>query len=731
MATVDATGLQGSFDILVASNVAFATGTFTPFTYTWTTPAPATNQITAIGFLGDFTGAPSGTVNGFTVRDTSFATLLDITGLINPLPDFIDASSVGTSAEKFWTTVLAGDTTILAPADNPTIRMAGDGITATAGNAPTVGGNDSFQGRSFTVSDTNGTYIGDYVVLANNSTLNGGNDTFTDVLGVIYGDTFFSLDDSLVGGNDTIITTDLGVTAQRQQAEIYGDADDSSGLGNVTGGVDTVTLTNLRSAAAIYLDMDDTAGALVGGNDILQIETNIFGRAFTTVGDIFGDADQVSLDQFSSAAAVRGGNDAVTLRNTSAQNIYADFNDAGNRNIVGGDDTIIVESTFQPNQALPGVMVTGSVTGIFLDVDTFSTGLNNTFTGGNDTVTLLNTRYNVIYGDANGTTGPDAVLRGGNDTINVTFNRPDASSGPFIFGDFASVSSANATFGNDVINLDTRGSLPTIGQILADAGTVSSSSSNSYTMTFGDDRINILGDTGNLIFGDVSGGGISFATPSAVVFGNDIINAGDGNDFIHGDVVAGATFTGVSSTSGGNDILDGGLGNDFIDGGFGTNTASFASNALGVIVLLDGIPGTGTSGNLINAIGQGSDTLRNIQNVTGSSAEDIIIGDANANVLSGGASNDRLVGQDGNDTLNGDGGDDTLSGAMGNDILSGGGGVDLVNGGFGTDVLNGNAGNDTINGGSDNDQLFGGADNDTLNGQGGQDFLQGGSGDDT
>ncbi len=75
--------------------------------------------------------------------------------------------------------------------------------------------------------------------------------------------------------------------------------------------------------------------------------------------------------------------------------------------------------------------------------------------------------------------------------------------------------------------------------------------------------------------------------------------------------------------------------------------------------------------------------------ITGTSADEILIG---------GSTNDTLIGNAGNDVLQGN---------AGNDILQGGTGMDLLQGG---------AGNDTLDGGADADRLMGGAGNDTLTG---------------
>jgi Ca2+-binding RTX toxin-like protein len=81
------------------------------------------------------------------------------------------------------------------------------------------------------------------------------------------------------------------------------------------------------------------------------------------------------------------------------------------------------------------------------------------------------------------------------------------------------------------------------------------------------------------------------------------------------------------------------------------------------------IIGTGTSsGGLFgDALG---DTYLNIENLTGSAFQDILVGDDGINVLDGGLGRDSLSGGAGNDTLVGGAGADSLVGSEGVDIAS-------------------------------------------------------------
>jgi Ca2+-binding RTX toxin-like protein len=264
--------------------------------------------------------------------------------------------------------------------------------------------------------------------------------------------------------------------------------------------------------------------------------------------------------------------------------------------------------------------------------------------------------------------------------------------------------------------------------------------------------------------------------------GDDLLFGGAGNDTLYGD---GRTSVDTHDTGGsgpivtyadastlpsagapGNDVLEGGAGDDVLDGGGGSDTASYASDAAAAFVsLIGGIANDGFGG---------TDTLINIENVTGSAFDDQIIGDNNANILAGGDGHDYLRAGLGNDTLKGGNGDDFLDGQSGDDILDGGAGFDRAaysvgatagvtvdlriqgiaqnTGSQGMDILigiehlSGTRFDDVLTGDGGDNWLWGGSDmsgvtgNDTIRGGGGNDlievgtgnhFLRGGTGTDT
>ncbi len=221
----------------------------------------------------------------------------------------------------------------------------------------------------------------------------------------------------------------------------------------------------------------------------------------------------------------------------------------------------------------------------------------------------------------------------------------------------------------------------------------------------GDDNANVLNGTPVDDIIDGKGGNDQIDGKG----GNDVITAGAGNDQVKGgDGSDRFVVAGTNPDADGADRYDGGSGSDTLD--FSSSTRA---------VRLDLEDGTTRFG---------SDTIVNVENLTGGSADDRLSGNAGANTLRGGGGNDQLDGERGNDTLYGDGGRDRLMGGEGDDSLDGGEGNDELDGDKGNDMLAGGAGTDQLAGGEGNDSLDGGEDNDRLDGDKGNDLLKGGNG---
>lgn len=105
-----------------------------------------------------------------------------------------------------------------------------------------------------------------------------------------------------------------------------------------------------------------------------------------------------------------------------------------------------------------------------------------------------------------------------------------------------------------------------------------------------------------------------------------------------------------------------------------------------------------------------------IENATGGSGDDRLVGNIADNVLKGSVGRDTLLGNRGGDTLKGQLGADTIKGHKGRDLLLGGNGNDTLLGGLHKDKLKGGNGNDTLygQGGVDKFIFTAGDDNDTI-----------------
>ncbi|WP_374942418.1 pre-peptidase C-terminal domain-containing protein [Sphingomonas sp.] len=226
--------------------------------------------------------------------------------------------------------------------------------------------------------------------------------------------------------------------------------------------------------------------------------------------------------------------------------------------------------------------------------------------------------------------------------------------------------------------------------------------------------------------------------------GNTVYRLGDAND-------QGTYYQTIWDTGGTDEIRYDGARAAQID--LLAATLDYSPTGGGVVSFVDDIFGGYTIANGVT-----------IENATGGSGNDVLLGNAVGNVLKGNAGNDTLMGRGGDDTLIGGLGNDTLNGgdgadtadyadgpqgvtanlargtvtgAMGTDTLTsienvrGSRGDDTLTGDAGANRLKGETGNDRIDGGAGDDQLFGDAGDDTLTGGLGNDTIAGGAGVDT
>ena len=218
-------------------------------------------------------------------------------------------------------------------------------------------------------------------------------------------------------------------------------------------------------------------------------------------------------------------------------------------------------------------------------------------------------------------------------------------------------------------------------------------------------------DANLTITGSSASDAISDQTGGLNNLGSLTVNAGAGND-----TVKITTLTSDADTinlGAGDDIVY--VGSDYatdtLNGGTGTDWIAFHHNSYG-----------SNSSAITYTINSGNSS--NFENIGGTTYNDALTGDSNANKMFGGKGADTLTGLAGNDILIGDVGEQSssntslsndlsLTGALPNDHTNGGG-DDTLYGGSGNDYLYGQVGEDTLDGGTGTDVYSGGAGADTF-----------------
>jgi Ca2+-binding RTX toxin-like protein len=268
--------------------------------------------------------------------------------------------------------------------------------------------------------------------------------------------------------------------------------------------------------------------------------------------------------------------------------------------------------------------------------------------------------------------GNDTVNGGaGNDTIQYTVGDGiDTING----GADTDTLAVSGTAGNDTIHVVVNGS-----SVTSIEGTSPTNVEN-YTVsglgnTAAGDTLDFTGTTSAVTVNLGTGSATGFMS----VTGIENVTGGSDNDSLTGNsdpnTLSGGAGADHLSGGGGNDafryVL--GDGDDVIDGGTGSDTLDYTGTASVVTVDL----GTNTATGLTDSGG----SFTSIENVTGGSDADTLIGDSGANVLTGGGDDDTLDGGGGTDTA-------AYAGTLAQSALTAVAGHWEVNGGAeGTDTL--------------------------------------------
>lgn len=401
-----------------------------------------------------------------------------------------------------------------------------------------------------------------------------------------------------------------------------------AGNDTLTGAVGTDTASYSAATAAVTVNLSTATAQNTGGagTDTLATIENLTGGSGNDT--LTGEAGTNTLD---------GGAGDDTLAGLAGTDTLT-----GGANGAGGDTatyaaapsavSVNLSVTVAQNTLGAGTDTLGTVENLIGSAfDDTLTGDNNAnkLTGGNgvDSTSYVGAASGVTVNLASG-----AVTGGGGaDTLATIENVTGSNFNDSLIGD-GNANVLNGGDGNDVVN--------------------GGGGNDTETGGSGTDTAKFAGASGgvtaSLATGTSSGGA---GNDTLLTFEN--LTGSKSADKLTGDSNAN-----VIKGAGGNDVLRGGDGNDTLNGGKGADTVVYSGAGAAVNVNL----GNGT------ASGQGSDSLSQIENATGTSFGDRLTGSAAANVLKG------------------RGGADTLKGLAGNDRLLGGPGHDTGNGGPGSDI---------------------------------------------
>jgi Ca2+-binding RTX toxin-like protein len=405
------------------------------------------------------------------------------------------------------------------------------------------------------------------------------------------------------------------------------------------GGFDTVRYTNATTQVIVNLVTGLATGAM--GNDTL---VGIEGARGGLGNDILiggNAANGITLgDGLSETFRGEAGNDTIDGGQGYDR---VDYTNSTSGAIVTLNDTLDGSAS----DGLGGMDVLRNIEGvrgsIFNDVLTGSAAAFESFEGleGNDTINgqggvdRVDYQYSRAGVTVNLTTGLASDGYGGTDTLSNIEN----IRGSRDFND-----TLTGTAGNN--KLEGLGGTDTLnGGAGADVLIGGGGSDTYYVDNAGD----VVSETNSVA--STGGTDTVYSYLSSYTLGNYIEN---------GRIVTTSTASLTGNSL--NNVLYAGMGNNVINGSTGTDTLSYLYASAAVTLDLSKTTAQATGGS-------GSDTVSNVESLTGSKYNDKLTGSSAANLLAGGAGNDTISGGAGNDVLIGGAGKDNLSGGSGNDTF--------------------------------------------------------------
>jgi len=440
---------------------------------------------------------------------------------------------------------------------------------------------------------------------------------------------------------------------------------------------DSLTVTGVASGTKSVITGSITSGA---GADSVSFTNATIGGSSQTLS--LG-SDSNSLD----------GNDSLNANGTA---ITAEVSTGSGADMV----TLLASSSVSGNVTLGIAGDTTNGNGDTLTLNASSITGNVGMGSGADTVTLTN--GSSITGNVS--LGSDGDSTDGNDTLNLGSGNVritgDVGLG-YGSGDLVTYQghAESITFTVSSISADSIGT----GSSTANRAALISGTASGYETLIGADAVGASLSTGDVLIDDTGASLAILNSTGAGTLDNldfsafESLRLGSGNDTLRfegsasvpGALVGRADGGGIDGASYSYGTLTGGTYTDT-----GTDLLDYTAYLAGSVTVdlsqnrATGIYG-GQAGGLINASGAEGVTSTldsSFENVYGSSFNDSISGDNQANLLRGYGGNDTILGLAGDDTI--DGGDNT-SGPDGADVIAAGDGADLILGSDGSDFISG------------------------------------------
>jgi Ca2+-binding RTX toxin-like protein len=472
--------------------------------------------------------------------------------------------------------------------------------------------------------------------------------------------------DSVIVQNGVACAT-AGTAATVKKIAVTGSAGDETIVVDYSNGLFATGTTSATSGIAV--DMGGSAGADVFGiRGTVAADTVTFGASGIAVNIDTSKDITLTTEPDSYTVSLADGNDTFTSAGGTTVGVGTVY--AGNKPIVvyggAGNDTFAQGAVITKKEEIHGgtgtdtvsygLRVAGSPVTVTLgaganDGDTGGTEVDDinsdvevlTGSDGNDTMTAATGAAvtinggkgdDTLTGDSgidtlNGELGNDILAgKGGNDILNGsdgddTFNEDTDANGADVF---------NGGAGTDTVSYASR----TVGVTVTMDGVAGNDGK-----TGASENDNVKADIENIVgsgFDDIITGNVS-ANRITGGLGADTMTGGDGDDvFPQGTDPAAAA-----------------LDSDTIVGGLGVDEVDYSARTAALDITLDNTADSGDQ----SLTAPEHDKL-DVENATGGSGADTMVGNNGVNELSGGGGADDISGLDGDDIIDGGGGTNTL-----------------------------------------------------------------------